>query len=402
LPLPRGLCLEHTLEPVRGLGEPQAFLLLGALVLGGNLFLHAWRRDKVVGAGLSWCLLALAPFLNILPFLNVSLVADRYLYLASAGFLLAAVRLLSFLDVRPRVLAWSWGLLACLYGAMAFSHLDRFSDDWTLWKATALCAPDNPRARLPLAVHYMRRLMYPEAVAEYQKVLELAPGLLPRVYLDFGVCLAEAGRLNDAINLTRAQLAQEETPEGLNNLGMFYLRAGRAREASKALEIAVLLDPGSSGVRLNLGAAYLALGRRAEAAEELERAARDPAVRPKALRLQAELRLRRGDKAGAAALYEESLRLDPMQWDAAKGLSRLYTRLGERRKGAVVVAAFRGRIEALLGVLRKRDRDEDAPALAYAEGLRLKALEEGGTRPKARTSSGRRRAPRSRAGGRIP
>jgi hypothetical protein len=88
----------------------------GMLSLGAwaVLLVLAWRRGRKVEAlGLAWIALAYAPVANLL-FPSGVLIAERTLYLPSAGLALAAGALAR--NLRGRALAWLVGLVAVLGG----------------------------------------------------------------------------------------------------------------------------------------------------------------------------------------------------------------------------------------------------------------------------------------------
>jgi len=106
----------------------------------------------------------------------------------------------------------------------------------------------------------------------------------------------------DAIGYYEAALRLPEAASAavravlLGNLGLALLEAGRPREASAAIQQALVLDPDSSLAHRNLGDAYGAFG----------------------------------DLAGAARAYERSIALNPEDWVALTRLGNVLMTLGRR------------------------------------------------------------------------
>lgn len=374
LPLPRALCLEHDLLPVESALSFEGFAVTigAALLLAGARW--AWRKDRIVGLGLAWSLCALSPFLNLIPFLNFSLVADRYLYLASAGWALAAARLGAlFLPSRSRRLALACA--AAAYAALALRGSARFAHPLELWRHTVECAPLNPRAHGALGVEYRLRRHHGEAVSELEKAVALHPGYA-EPWFDLGLAYYMAGRLDDAIAATRRYHEMMLDVRALVNLGAFYLEAGRLAEAEDALEQAVSLEPERAEARLNLGRARLRLGALDEAARELSFAARDEKQRAKALAALGELEQRRGRREAAAAHYEESLSLEPEQLETTRRLARHYCAEGDARRALETIERLLARLESRLSELRARAGVAERENLRYLEGLRDEARAE--------------------------
>jgi len=67
-------------------------------------------------------------------------------------------------------------------------------------------------------------------------------------------------------------LEASETKTKYNSLGIAYIKSGKYKEAVKALEIAVLLEPSNDYAHNNLGHAYLKVGKFIEAKQQFEKA----------------------------------------------------------------------------------------------------------------------------------
>ncbi|MBI5629928.1 MAG: tetratricopeptide repeat protein [Elusimicrobia bacterium] len=235
-PLPWNPGLEHSLAPVGPWPSLEALLIPAGLGACAMMAAALLRKDHLLGKAAALMSLSLLPFLNIIPLFNFSLVADRYLYLASAGFFLLLVRFCSLIKADRRTYApIALGALAFLYAAMDWRRSSLFLDPLELWKQTALAAPRNPRARAALGAECLKRGLYPEAEAELKEALALAPAYL-EPYMDLGVLYSQTGRIQEALRIAQARLALRPDAAAWHNLGVFQMKAGKTKEGLLSLE----------------------------------------------------------------------------------------------------------------------------------------------------------------------
>src|SRR5262249_14704883 len=146
----------RAIPPAAGVLEPGVLLGGALLVAWGAAAALLWRRAPGRAVAILWVGAALAPVANIL-FPLRPLLAERLLYLPSAGFCIAVVPALAALGPRsaegapagPRVTAP--GVLAILLllalSARTFARLGDWRDDYTIFKAAVGVAPDSVRAQ---------------------------------------------------------------------------------------------------------------------------------------------------------------------------------------------------------------------------------------------------------------
>ena len=140
-------------------------------------------------------------------------------------------------------------------------------------------------------VAHERAKQWPQAEADLQRALELAPdqpavlNYLGYTWADQGIRLAEARRM-----IERAIEQEPKDPAIIDSLGWVMLRQGHADDAELLLEQAVDLQPEDPTINSHLGDAYWAVGRRLEAVFQWRRALTlNPEPAEKA-RLEARLR----------------------------------------------------------------------------------------------------------------
>lgn len=287
-------------------GAAASLVLLFGLALGTVLLL---RLHPAGGFGPAWCLLTLIPVSGILPLYNP--VAERYLYLVSAGFALWLAWALGegLGDGRRRPL-----LVLCaaivLCGYAVGTHLR--NRDWKSDATLFLRAP--------------------------------SPALSPRALYTRALLLWEQGDLAGGDReLEEALLRHPRFAEGWLALGASRSRAGRRAEAQAAYEKALELAPGNAVMSFAF-ADFLAKTGRPERATALYRAAleRDPAYLEAWVNLAALYRDRK-DYEEAKRCYREAVALagpDPVPL-FSYGL--LLERLGERTEAEAMFGASAAR-----------------------------------------------------------
>jgi tetratricopeptide (TPR) repeat protein len=146
-------------------------------------------------------------------------------------------------------------------------------------------------------VAHERAHQWPQAEADFQRALELAPDQ-PAVLNYLGYSWADQGiRLPEARKMIERAIEQEpKDPAIIDSLGWVMLRQGQPNEAEQLLEQAVNLQPEDPTINAHLAEAYWAVGRRLEAVFQWRRALTlNPEPEDKA-RVEARLRDIDGDQ----------------------------------------------------------------------------------------------------------
>lgn len=265
-----------------------AVLVAATMVLG----IWFWKREwRVAAMGIAWFFLFLLPVSNIIPI--GELVAERFLYLPSAGFCLLVGAMVdlawnrghglsTLLGIKgPRWLRQSfYPLILCVLLLFSFLTLRRnaeWRDPETLWHGTLERSPNAPHAAENLAaiflakgdlkgagailerqlqrfpekpmVHYLTAQWYLRkedragAVPYLERALDVAgPGNIEFTGFQRGAVLLELGRFEEALTyLERAYRANPYDASALNNLGVALANVGRREEAVTSFARAVQL-----------------------------------------------------------------------------------------------------------------------------------------------------------------
>ncbi|MCX5793949.1 MAG: tetratricopeptide repeat protein [Elusimicrobia bacterium] len=252
--------------------------VLAAWLAWLTLLAAAWmlRRSRpVLSFGLLWIPVTLLPVSGIIPLLNLQ--ADRYLYVPSAGWCLAAAAALSeAARARRRWLraaAWSSGLgLLAFFGWRTNSRNRDYRDELAFYQATDRLDPGIPRNHVNLALTLQRAGQTRRAEAELRSAVRLWPG-----YTDARLLLAEQLMAQDRPADAMTEL-REGLPWGAKEaefqyaLGRAHEMSGRLREALAAYEAAAGCDPAYWSADLKAGELQVRLGRFKEGSAHLRQA----------------------------------------------------------------------------------------------------------------------------------
>jgi len=231
--------------------------------------------------------ITLSPTLGFVDYgyMQFSFVADRYQYLAGAGFLAlvaaAAVRgaralpgLSGKLETRAFALA---AVPLLILGALTWQQANIYRDEETFFtRITAL----NPHARLAhynLGREYMRQGRLEDAEAafrdEYRFAMEqkpVDPKRLGLAHLGLATIAEQRGQLQEAETHYRNSIHQSE--DSFHRLTALLNRQQRYREALDLYETFIRSNPGNAKLHADMGVTLFRLNRPEEALNSIDRA----------------------------------------------------------------------------------------------------------------------------------
>jgi len=296
--------------------------------------------------GIGWFGLTLLPVSNLIPLYSV--LAERYLYLSSAGFcvmLVAAVaaaveRLPGTARTRasPSILPALVASVALAYGWRTAVRNADFRDDHTLASATLAATPESFLGHYWFAQWYKDQGQYETARDYLLTVIKVKPSFAP-AHGTLGQVYEELGR--DDLAREAYQQAVSLQPSGWLGhfkLGLLYQRHGEPEEALAELDRAVRHKPDSADALNALAAARLQTGDLEVASLLIERVL---ALEPNNAIGHANLgvlHVRRGQPDLALRAFEAAAAADPTLATAHYNLAILYRQLGQPEQAA---AAFR-------------------------------------------------------------
>jgi tetratricopeptide (TPR) repeat protein len=253
--LPAGHSYQHYTEFVGSMASSE-FLLPVALIVVTVAGI-VMSRSRLLAFSAVWFIATLAPALAaIRQFDREYLVQDRYLYLPSIGFCLAAA-----LGIR-----WIFGrfgmkpaaavtlVLVIIFGAAYMRQNRVWADGFTLFENCVDTDPDSAEAHLSLARTYFDAGRVREGEEHANRALELDPGSVSP-YLVLSYFSTASGRREKAIELLeRGAASVPETPitryklaSLLLNLGLLYSQEKNATQAEKNMLSSIETWPRPTG-----------------------------------------------------------------------------------------------------------------------------------------------------------
>jgi len=346
---------------------------------------------KLAALGVAWFLVSLTPVMNVVS-INV-LVADRYVYLPSVGFVLALAAVLWYFWARPTVSARSRAKQAAVAivfvmilgadAARTYARNEVWNNSISLWTSVVSEFPGSREARLLLASAYADNIPpdYEKALAEISKAEALsgemgdAHLMKGRIYQKMGKAdlakeeldkaralgvktaddaysmgmsqaeaLEAAGDLAGAVSALSGAIASDPSrPEAYVNLGRLYEKMGQADKAESLYTDATRIDPKFAQAWYNLG--IIAAQRQDNTAAEVyysKALDADPSFAEAMVNLAA-IRIGQGDVAAATPMLENATRLKPDLVPAHMNLSKAYTLAGD-------IAKARSELEIVLKI----------------------------------------------------
>ncbi len=197
----------------------------------------------------------------------------------------------------------------------------RLLSDIAGWRSRINDEPGNPRSHNSLGVLLVMRGDLTTGANHFHQALELDPTFADALY-NLGVYYTRVERPKEALRYLRRLLEVEpDHPEGNANLGLLELNAGNPRLALEPLARAVEEKPGLTLAHYHRGMALGAIGRHTEAVLHLQRVVEQ---RPEWSDGHNQLGValaRSGSVREAAGAFQRALDLDPESKEARENLA---------------------------------------------------------------------------------
>ena len=167
---PYPLSVEYLFPVSHSLFEPSTFASL--LLLSAAAWV-AWRVRKsqpLLAFGIALFFASLIPVSNIIPIRTI--INERFLYLAVAGFGLAVASVVNRLDFKkaPVVLL---GLLLAGYAVVTVNRNTQWSDQFTFVAANLKTCPQSARLHYAMGKSFAERSDWDKAIGEYRVAARL-------------------------------------------------------------------------------------------------------------------------------------------------------------------------------------------------------------------------------------
>jgi protein O-mannosyl-transferase len=319
-------------------GQWVSFLpLLAVIVILAIFWFKRELWSRACFFAFAYFMAALLPVLGLIdnPIFRFSLVFDHLQYLASIGPLaLAGTGLARFSDFiipkKPLLQSTLCAGLLVILGMASWQRTWVYESQETLWTDTLAKNPNTWFGRCNLGVVLFQKGQVDEAVAQYQKALEINPNYVAAHY-NLGNALFQKGQLEEA--LAQYQKAVEINPndaEAHINLGNALFQNEQLDEALAQFQKAIEINPNDAETHYNLGNALFQKGQLDEAVAQFQRALEiDPNSFATHYNLGGAL-FQKGRLDDAITQFQEVLRLKPDFRPAQANLAKAQALVRER------------------------------------------------------------------------
>jgi tetratricopeptide (TPR) repeat protein len=295
--------------------------LLAVIVMLAIFWLK--RRSRVAGSracffAFAYFIAALLPVLGLIdnPIFRFSLVFDHLQYLGSIGPLaLAGTGLAWFSDFAIPKKSWLQSTLCAglllILGMASWQRTWAYESQETLWTDTLAKNSNSFMGYCSLGVALFEKGQLDDAVAQYEKALEINPNYVAAHY-NLGNALFRKGQLDEAI--AQFQKALEISPKNAEariNLGNAFLQKEQLDEAVGQFQQAVEINPNDAEAHYDLGNGFFQKGQLEEAVAQFQKALE---IAPNSFATHYNLGvalLQKGQLSEAIAQFQEVLRLKP-------------------------------------------------------------------------------------------
>lgn len=253
--LPVDLSVEYNFAHAKSLLSYETLVAVAILFL---LIFHIYRFKKTENALFIPLLIFIAPLLlvaGIIPIQGESALADRWLYIPSAGFMLIAgyyidAGLGALSNIKAKRVALSFAILIIVF--LCVKTIERnqaFSNELSLWSDTVKKSPESFKA-----------------------------------HLNYGFALYQAGSREDAFEeFSRALEVKPDSVQARYNIAVFYQNGSKYKKAIDEYEHIIAGGAIFADIAMNLGECYRKLGDSIEALIYYKRALKINPVSPDAL-----------------------------------------------------------------------------------------------------------------------
>ena len=242
-----------------------AAIVLAAISIGVLLLR---RKHPYLLVGWLWYLGMLVPVIGVVQ-VGSQAMADRYTYLPQIGLCMGLTWLVVDLGRAWPHRAVLGGIVSVAIVATLMVCACRQTQSWrdskTLWQRTIDCAQGNALAYNNMGVVLQKRGQFEEAVACYNKAIQISP-LYDKPYYNLGRIAEKDHKTDEAVRYYRKAL--KINPDlwlAHNNLANNLLRQGKRDEAIEHFRLAVESDPDVPLARCSYGDALYGAGRDREA-----------------------------------------------------------------------------------------------------------------------------------------
>ena len=254
--------------------DPAGLFIILFVIVGLALWRAKVRQAddvrRVLCFGLGWFAILLLPVLNFLPLIieysSVS-VAEHFLYLPLAGFLIFAVLLLPKKFEQGLIVLGF--LIALIFLAATIKQNTYWRSEVALFERTVTFEKKLGRVFILLGKAYYHQKDFDKATASYQRALAIMQAYaakvkdpkvkkfytdyLKEIHFDLAHCSQDQGDIDLALKeYNEALLLGPKDIATMNNISFCYIEQGRIREAKELLQNILEIAPDFPPAKNNL------------------------------------------------------------------------------------------------------------------------------------------------------
>jgi tetratricopeptide (TPR) repeat protein len=283
----------------------------------GMIAVAIWsiRRARMVAFGLGWYLLVILPVLQWIP-VGVSMLADRMTYLAYLGLFflvgMAGEALYEKQRGQRALILGGFAIVAGLLFIGTLRQVETWRNSETLWTNVLHNYPRSDHAYISRGNALGEKGRVEDAMADFRTALSLG-SQRDELFDGLGNAYGSLGKPDSAlIMFNRALALNPGLARTYYNRAIVHLRLLQPREALADLDRSLQVAPlQAAQLHFPRGNAYLQLSMWREAEAEFTGAVNAGQLVTDALYNRGVARLRLGDRNGARADFQQTLRLDP-------------------------------------------------------------------------------------------
>ena len=308
------------------------------LLMISILVILAGRRRPYYIVGWLWYLGTLVPVIGFVQ-AGVQAMADRFTYIPLIGlFVMVAYGVPDILAgwrCRRVALLTSGGFLLSILMISTILQVQRWQNSITLFNHTLDQTANNAIIHNNLGVTLFRQGKEKEAVAHYEKALEINPRYVD-AHSNLGILLVKQGKSQEAMpHFIEVLRLKPDEVEAHNHLGIILSKQGKSQEAVAHFSEAIRINPNYEEAYLNLGIALVQQGRNQEAISQLSEALR---VNPKNAKVHNSMGVAlsgQGKIREAIVHYAQALQINPDYADAHYNLGSLLALQGKGQEALI-------------------------------------------------------------------
>lgn len=213
------------------------------------------KRNALTAFGLTWMVIALLPFCGMVSLYQG--MAERYVYLAAFGLVLAIVATAWRISAPTRVAIFSLIILWGLWGAKRLeSRVSDWEDPISLYQSSLETTPRSVKLTFNLGAAVEASGDFYKAREYYHRALGLNPRYIPAM-VGLGNIDQRTGNMTKAEQEYSQAVATDPSDGNIRcYLGALLFREGKIDHAIQELSQAIAINPSNSTAYFDLGVVY--------------------------------------------------------------------------------------------------------------------------------------------------